>query len=414
MSAMAWERADGPEVQASEIGSKASPLLRLALKIAGRLRYGTLTIELPGGACHRFRGDEPGPQGHLVLRRERALRRLLTGGGAGFAEAYLAGDWDSPDLARLLELLALNHAAYEELYYGRRWHGWLARLQHLMRPNSRRGSRRNILAHYDLGNRFYELWLDRSMTYSAALFPARQTPLEDAQRAKYRRLAERLQLGEGHSLLEIGCGWGGVRRTGRARVRRAGDRRHDLRSEQHAFTAARIQAAGLAERVEVRLQDYRDVDGRFDRIASIEMFEAVGERYWPIFFDKLRELLAPAGIAGLQVITIAERHFDAYRRSVDFIQRYIFPGGMLPSPGALSAEIDACRPARDRAVHLRPPLRPHARPLAASASRPAGRRSRGTASTSASSGSGNTTWPTAKPGFRAGFTDVRQFTLAPA
>ena len=187
----------------------ATPLIRLALRIAAQLRAGELIIELPGGLRHRFRGSAPGPAGHLVLHRERALRRLLTGGGAGFAEAYLDGDWDSPDLARLLELLALNHAAYDELYYGRGWHGWLARLQHLLRPNSRRGSRRNIHAHYDLGNRFYELWLDATMTYSAALFADPQAPLEEAQRAKYRRLAERLQLQAGHRLLEIGCGWGG-------------------------------------------------------------------------------------------------------------------------------------------------------------------------------------------------------------
>jgi cyclopropane-fatty-acyl-phospholipid synthase len=318
---------------------QAPPLIRLALRIAARLRAGELIIQLPGGVRHRFRGSAPGPAGHLVLHRERALRRLLTGGGAGFAEAYLDGDWDSPDLARLLELLALNHAAYDELYYGRRWHGWLARLQHLLRPNSRRGSRRNIHAHYDLGNRFYELWLDATMTYSAALFADPQAPLEEAQRAKYRRLAERLQLQAGHRLLEIGCGWGGfaefVAREFDAQVTAI-----TISEEQHAFAAARMQAAGLAGRVEVRLQDYRDVAGRFDRIASIEMFEAVGERYWPVFFAKLHELLAPSGLAGLQVITIAERHFEAYRRSVDFIQRHIFPGGMLPSPGVLRAQIE--------------------------------------------------------------------------
>ena len=317
----------------------ASPLIRLALRIAAGLRFGELTVELPGGGPHRFRGQEPGPSGHLVLHRERALRRLLSDGGAGFAEAYLDGDWDSPDLARLLELLGLNHATYQELYYGRGWHRWLARLQHLLRPNSRRGSRRNILAHYDLGNRFYELWLDRSMTYSAALFPDPQAPLEEAQRTKYRRLAERLHLQAGHRLLEIGCGWGAFAELA-AREFGARVTAITISEAQHAFAAARVQAAGLAERVEVRLQDYRDVRGRFDRIASIEMFEAVGERYWPVFFERLRELLAPSGLAGLQVITIADRHFDAYRRGVDFIQRHVFPGGMLPSPSVLQAQIE--------------------------------------------------------------------------
>jgi cyclopropane-fatty-acyl-phospholipid synthase len=332
MSAMTLDRVGLPEM------TKVSPLLRLALRIAARLRCGELTIELPGGARHRFRGSAPGPAGHLVLHREDALRRLLTDGGAGFAEAYLEGDWDSPDLARLLELLARNEGAYAELYYGRGWLGRLARLRHFLRPNSRRGSRRNIHAHYDLGNRFYELWLDRSMTYSAALFPDPQAPLEEAQRTKYRRLAERLQLQEGHRLLEIGCGWGAFAELA-AREFGSHVTAITISKAQHAFAAARIQAAGLAERVEVRLQDYRDVVGRFDRIASIEMFEAVGERYWPVFFGRMRELLAPSGLAGLQVITIADRHFEAYRRSADFIQRHVFPGGMLPSPAALGAQI---------------------------------------------------------------------------
>jgi cyclopropane-fatty-acyl-phospholipid synthase len=317
----------------------ASPLIWLAVRIAARIRFGELAVELPGGTLLRFSGAEPGPSGHLVLHRERALRRLLTDGGAGFAEAYLDGDWDSPDLARLLELLARNEVAYAELYYRRRWLGWLARLQHLVRPNSRRGSRRNIHAHYDLGNRFYQLWLDRSMTYSAALFPDPAAPLEEAQETKYRSLVERLQLQEGQSLLEIGCGWGAFAEFA-AREFGARVTAITISEAQHAFAAARIQAAGLAERVEVRLQDYRDVEGRFDRIASIEMFEAVGERYWPVFFGRLRELLAPSGRAGLQVITIADRHFDAYRQGVDFIQRHVFPGGMLPSPAALRSQIE--------------------------------------------------------------------------
>jgi cyclopropane-fatty-acyl-phospholipid synthase len=316
-----------------------SPLIGLALRIAARMRFGELAIELPDGTLHRFSGTEPGPAGHLVLHRERALRRLLTDGGAGFAEAYLDGDWDSPDLARLLELLARNEVAYAEFYYRRRWLGWLARLQHLVRPNSRRGSRRNIHAHYDLGNRFYQLWLDRSMTYSAALFPDPAAPLEEAQETKYRSLVERLQLQEGQSLLEIGCGWGAFAEFA-AREFGARVTAITISEAQHAFAAARIQAAGLAERVEVRLQDYRDVEGHFDRIASIEMFEAVGEHYWPVFFGRLRELLAPSGRAGLQVITIADRHFDAYRQGVDFIQRHVFPGGMLPSPAALRSQIE--------------------------------------------------------------------------
>jgi cyclopropane-fatty-acyl-phospholipid synthase len=188
-----------------------SPLIRLALRIAARMRFGELAIELPDGTLHRFSGTEPGPAGHLVLHRERALRRLLTDGGAGFAEAYLDGDWDSPDLARLLELLARNEVAYAELYYRRRWLGWLARLQHLVRPNSRRGSRRNIHAHYDLGNDFYKLWLDESMNYSAAWFDGDVArPLVDAQWAKVSRALYECRLQPGQRLLEIGCGWGAL------------------------------------------------------------------------------------------------------------------------------------------------------------------------------------------------------------
>ena len=397
---------------APAMSSRTPPLIRLALRIAARLRAGELIIELPGAVSHRFRGSAPGPLGHLVLHRERALRRLLTDGGAGFAEAYLDGDWDSPDLARLLELLALNHAAYDEFYYGRRWHVWLARLQHLLRPNSRRGSRRNIHAHYDLGNRFYELWLDASMTYSAALFADPQAPLEEAQRTKYRRLAERLQLQAGHRLLEIGCGWGAFAEFA-AREFGARVTAITISEAQHAFAAARVQAAGLAERVEVRLQDYRDVVGRFDRIASIEMFEAVGERYWPVFFDKLHELLAPAGLAGLQVITIADRHFEAYRRGVDFIQRHVFPGGMLPSPGVLRAQIER---AGLREIAPYSFGRHYARTLA-------GWQQRFQATWPEIQGLGfdqrfKRIWEYylayCEAGFRVGFTDVRQVTLARA
>ena len=316
----------------------SSHLLEVGLRIAERLRCGRLTIMLPGGERRLFEGPESGPSALLVIHRPRAIRRLLIGGGPGFAEAYLDGDWDSPDLPRLLELLALNERAYESLSKGRRWHRWLARARHLLRPNSRRGSRRNILAHYDLGNRFYALWLDRTMTYSAALFLNPQAPLEEAQRSKYRSLAERLGLESGHRLLELGCGWGGFAEFVAAEIG-ARVTAITISDQQHAFAAARIQAAGLADRVEVRLQDYRDVAGRYDRVAAIEMLEAVGERYWPLFFGKLRDRLTPGGVAGLQVITIADHYFEAYRRGADFIQRHVFPGGMLPSPQALRQQV---------------------------------------------------------------------------
>ncbi len=307
-------------------------------RIAEQIRCGELTIELADGSQHRFQGSEGGPSGHIRLKRARTIWRFLMGGGLGFAEAYLDGDWDSPDLPRLLELLALNEQAYADGYYGSIWYRWLARLQHLGRPNSRRGSRRNILAHYDLGNAFYERWLDRTMTYSAARYDAPDHSLEEAQRSKYASLAKRLEIAPDHHVLEIGCGWGGfaefVAREIGAHVTAI-----TISEEQYAYASGRIQNGGLGDRVELRLQDYRDVDTPYDRIASIEMIEAVGERYWPVFFAKLRDLMVPGGRAGLQLITIADRYFDAYRTGADFIQRYVFPGGMLPSPRVLEEQI---------------------------------------------------------------------------
>ena len=312
--------------------------LGLAYAIAERLTHGELTMIAPDGTKRSFKGTQPGPEADLKFNNTRAIRRLATGGTLGFAEAYVDGDWDSLDLAKLLELLALNENAYTEHFYGTSWHRWIARLHHVLRPNSRAGSRRNILAHYDLGNAFYRQWLDPSMTYSSARFKAGHLTLEEAQRAKYESLARGLALEPDHHVLEIGCGWGGFAEFA-AREVGAKVTAITISDEQHAFAANRIQAAGLNDKVEIRLQDYRDVEARFDRVASIEMFEAVGERYWPVYFDKLTSALKPNGLAGLQIITIADSYFDAYRRSVDFIQRHVFPGGMLPSPTTLDQQL---------------------------------------------------------------------------
>jgi cyclopropane-fatty-acyl-phospholipid synthase len=313
--------------------------ISFAFGIAEKLRFGELTIKTPDGAVQQFKGVEDGPAATIQLKSSRAIRRFVVGGSLGFAEAYLDGDWDSPDLPRLLELLALNEGAYSEHFYGRGWFRWFARLRHMLRPNSRSGSRRNILAHYDLGNEFYKRWLDPSMTYSSAIFDSSDLSLENAQRAKYESLARKLSLQPDHHLLEVGCGWGGFAEFA---AREVGTKitAITISEEQHAFASARIQTAGLNDKVDVRLQDYRDVDGQYDRIASIEMFEAVGESYWPIYFGKLRDALTPNGLAGLQIITIADPYFETYRRGADFIQRYVFPGGMLPSPGALQDQIE--------------------------------------------------------------------------
>lgn len=319
-----------------------SRMMRTLLALATAIRVGSLTVVLPDGSVRRFVGAEPGPAGTWVVRRDRVARRFLIGGTLGFCEAYLDGDWSSPDIASLFEVTLRNEQALTELLAGRRWFQALQYIGHLLRPNSRRGSRRNIAHHYDLGNRFYETWLDETMTYSSAVFahPGADEPLSEAQLRKYREIASRLELEPHHHVLEIGCGWGGFAEFAAAQVG-ARVTAITISREQHVFASRRVQKAGLGDRVEVRLVDYREVSGRYDRVASVEMFEAVGEAYWPVFFCTLRDRLVCGGRAALQVITIADQHFDSYRRGADYIQKYIFPGGMLPSATALRREIVA-------------------------------------------------------------------------
>ena len=312
--------------------------LRLLLRVARLIRRGTLAIVLPDGARHVIEAG-PGPAATFIVKDPRAVRRLLTGGSLGLAEAYLAGMWDTPDLRAVMAMAAGNEAEWQTLLAGRAWMRALARLGHRLRPNTRRGARRNIVEHYDLGNAFYSEWLDRTMTYSSALFGGQNDSLEAAQLRKVHRLCQALDLRPGMRVLEIGCGWGGFAEVA-ARDYGARVTGITLSPAQLAYAQARMQRAGLADRVELLLEDYRDVRGSFERIASIEMFEAVGEQYWPAFFAALRERLAPGGRAGLQIITIADRFFDTYRRGADFIQRHVFPGGMLPSPLRLHQEAD--------------------------------------------------------------------------
>ncbi|MGD1878062.1 MAG: class I SAM-dependent methyltransferase [Kiloniellaceae bacterium] len=307
----------------------------VALALAARLARGRLTMHLPDDRTLAFEGAEPGPAAEIRLRSPRAFRRLLSGGELGLAESYMDGEWDTPDLTALITLGALNEDVLEHTLAGNLWARMASQAVHALRPNSRRGSRRNIAAHYDLGNDFYAAWLDPSLTYSAALFtsPA-DDALEAAQVRKYRRMAELAQITADHHVLEIGCGWGGFCTWAAAAI---GCRvtAITISQAQYDFTLARVRAAGLDDKITVRLQDYRDLRGSFDAIVSIEMLEAVGEAYWQTYFRQLRERLRPGGRAALQVITIADDRFESYRSSVDFIQRYIFPGGMLPSPAVL-------------------------------------------------------------------------------
>lgn len=316
------------------------PLLRRLVERIGALRRGSLRLLLPDGTVRLLRGSEPGPAADLQIHSTRLAVRTLLGGSVGFAESYLAGEWDSTDLVALLELFDRNADAWGGSYYGSRALALLRRLRHALRANNRPMARRNIRAHYDLGNDFFAAWLDPTMLYSSALFEDGAEDLEAAQLAKCRHLARLIDLRPGHRLLEIGSGWGAfailAAREFGARVTSL-----TISPAQAEYARRRVQEAGLADRVEIRLEDYRDTRGRFDRIASIEMLEAVGEAYWPVFFARLRDRLEPGGIVGLQLITIADRWFEAYRSNPDFIQTYIFPGGMLPSPSVLTRQYRA-------------------------------------------------------------------------
>lgn len=324
---------EAPAARAGRTGWREAALARLI----GELAIGTLTVVTPEGRRLVGRGARPGPEATLVLHRWRAVRRLVTGGDIAFSDAFIAGDWSSPDLPALIELAAHNlpvlAGRIDALAPVRLWN----RLRHGLRRNSRTGSRRNISFHYDLGNEFYREWLDAGMSYSSALRVAPGQTLEEAQQQRLARIVDMLEVRPGQSVLEIGCGWGALA----AALARTGARVTGitLSREQLAYAQATIAAdPALDGRTDLRLQDYRDVSARYDRIVSIEMLEAVGEAYWPTYFAKLRSCLNEGGTAVLQVITIAEDRFEAYRRNTDFIQRHIFPGGMLPTKAHIADE----------------------------------------------------------------------------
>ena len=318
---------------------RVPPSGRVLLALLARLERGAIVVETPGGGAARF-GDHDGSPVVLSIRDWRVARDTLQRGDVGFAEGYIAGHWDTPDLVGLLTRLAENQPALERAFYGRRAAMLMLRLRHWLNANTRRQARRNIVAHYDLGNDFYRLWLDESMTYSSACFDGNlATPHAAAQQAKYARILAELALPCGAHILEIGCGWGGfAEAAARAGYRVTG---LSLSQAQTAWARDRLARAGLADRVDFRIEDYRDHRGSYDGVASIEMYEAVGERWWPAYFAKIRDALVPGGRACVQGITIAESRFERYRRETDFIQQYIFPGGMLASPSRLVAEAQA-------------------------------------------------------------------------
>lgn len=303
---------------------------RSAFGLLTRLAVGRLTVVLPDGRQVTFEGREPGPVATVRLKDMGVVKRFMLGGDLAFAETFIEDMAESPDLPALVELFCRNKAAIEHHTRAHPLAKLLRRAMHLLNRNSKSGARRNISYHYDLGNAFYERWLDPTMTYSAALFEGSQQDLESAQRTKYRRLADSLNLKPGDKVLEIGCGWGGFAEVA-AREYDVHVHGITLSTEQLAYARARAEKLGLSDRMTFELRDYRDVQGTYDAIASIEMFEAVGERYWPAYFSTLAERLKVGGRAALQIITIDADAFDDYRRHPDFIQRYIFPGGMLPT-----------------------------------------------------------------------------------
>ena len=309
---------------------------RLVLRRLRRLRSGRLSLELPGGDVREFGAGAGGPEARVRVRRARMFRRVLLEGDPGAGASYADGDWEADDLVALIRLVIDNRQA---LGSGTTVARWLGHLLQLFRRNTVRGARRNITRHYDLGNEFFEQFLDPTMTYSSAVFERADEDLASAQIRKYRRLAHKGRIDPGHHVLEIGCGWGGFAEFA---AREIGCRVTGLTISpaQAAYARRRIEDAGLADRVRIERTDYRRVGGSYDRIVSIEMLEAVGHANLATWFAACDRLLAPGGVLAVQVITIPDQRYAEYRRGSDFIRRYIFPGGHLPSLGAMCRALE--------------------------------------------------------------------------
>ena len=322
-----------------------------AFEVARRMEHGRLDMVLPDGRRFRTEGAKPGPVAEIDIHDPDIFARLIREGDLGFCEAYLEGGWSTPDLQAFMDLV---HHDNEGMYDGYPGMGLLRayeKLRFWLQSNSKGQARKNISYHYDLGNDFYALWLDDTMTYSSALFRTGQESLERAQMQKYESMVDQMGAKPGDHVLEIGCGWGGFAEYA-AKERGLRVTGLTISKEQRDYAVERMRRAGLADRVEIKLQDYRDERGTYDGIASIEMFEAVGEKYWPVYFQTLRDRLKPGANATLQIITVADRRWEVYKRGVDFIQKFIFPGGMLPAPGVLRSEVEKAGLAVARSVEF--------------------------------------------------------------
>lgn len=303
-----------------------------------RMESGRLDIRLPDGRVFRSEGSKPGPVAQVEIHDPDVFARLVREGELGFSDAYLEGDWSTPDLRSFMDLVHLGTETVYDDFTGRFLVQAYERLRFWLHRNNKKQAKKNISYHYDLGNDFYSLWLDETMTYSSALFETGQESLEKAQIAKYASLVDEMGAKPGDHILEIGCGWGGFAEYA-AKERDLRVTCLTISQEQLNYATQRIEKAGLSDRVTLKLQDYRDERGLYDGIASIEMFEAVGQKYWPVYFQTVRDRLKPGARATLQIITVADHRWDIYKNGVDFIQKYIFPGGMLPSPSVLKEVI---------------------------------------------------------------------------
>ena len=308
-----------------------------AFGVTKKGQNGCIDFVLDDGRTFRAEGPHPGPVCEIQIHNFGIFERLLREGQLGFCDAYLDGQWSTPDLQAFMDYIHADNDEVFDSFPGQKLVQFYERLRFWMQGNSKGQARKNISYHYDLGNDFYGLWLDKTMTYSSAIFTTGQESLEDAQTAKYASMVDQMGVNAGDHVLEIGCGWGGFAEYA-AKERGLSVTCLTISTEQIKYAQDRINAAGLQDLVTLKLQDYRDETGVYDGIASIEMFEAVGEKYWPSYFQTVHDRLKPGGQATLQIITVRDDRFEIYRKSVDFIQKYIFPGGMLPSPLVLSKQ----------------------------------------------------------------------------
>ncbi len=319
---------------------------------ASKYVAGELRVVLPDGQRYTLANGTPGRVSEIDIHDMEVFDRLMSEGWASMGDTYVEGKWSSPDLQGFMDhIYDMDPALWDELFTGNWVTALVSKIRFWLQRNHRTQARKNISYHYDLGNAFYGLWLDDTMTYSSAIFETGQESTEKAQVAKYKSMVDQMGVEPGDHVLEIGCGWGGFAEYAA--------REHGLKvtgltisEEQFKYAQERIEKAGLSDMVTFKLQDYRDETGSYDGIASIEMFEAVGEQYWPVYFNTVRERLKPGKSATLQIITVEDSRWDMYRKSVDFIQKYIFPGGMLPSPSVLRAQVERAGLAVERSIEF--------------------------------------------------------------